>query len=118
VTSGRSLPSRAQRVTIYLSQTQRHGHVAVYVEIVARARAAGMAGATVIQGAEGFGRAGTLHRRHAMSRSEEPPVVVTVIDTPERIDAFLSGITELTSKATLVRRDLDVLRPHTSSRRW
>ena len=117
MTSGRSLPSRAQRVTIYLSQAQRQGRAADYIEIVARAREAGMAGATVIQGAEGFGRGSTLHGRHAMWRSEELPVVVTVIDTADRIDAFLSAIAALTSKATLVRRDVEVVLPPSSSRR-
>lgn len=109
LTVKRTLPLRAQRVSIYLSQTQHHGHASDYVEIVNRARKLGMAGATVVQGIQGFGTSSSLHRRHARSVAAEVPVVVTLIDTQERVEAFLAEIRDVTVKGTVTRRDVQVI---------
>lgn len=113
----RSLPHHSQRVMIYLSQTEHHGRAADYVEIVARARKAGMAGATVVQGMEGFGYTSTVHRRRAVSLAGKLPVIVTMIDAPERIDAFLADIAELVSTATIVRQGVEVVLPRSGTKR-
>jgi uncharacterized protein len=105
----------AERLSIYLSQTEHHGHAADYVEIVSRARRAGMAGATVLQGTEGFGSSSTVHRQHAMAVSEERPVVVVVIDITARIDAFLSGVADVATQALIVRKRVEVLRGNIGS---
>jgi PII-like signaling protein len=49
------LEGRQQRLTIYLGESDRHGHTPLATEIVQRAHAAGLAGASVFRGVEGFG---------------------------------------------------------------
>lgn len=100
---------RADRLTIYLSQTARTGPVPDYVAIVDRARQAGLAGATVIQGVAGFGVSTRVHRRHAFSVGEDVPVAVTVIDRPERIDAFLAAVEPLLGDGRVVRQPTRVV---------
>jgi PII-like signaling protein len=104
-----TLPRRAERLSIYLSQTSHHGRSADYVEIVARARQAGMAGAIVLQGTEGFGSSATLHHRHSMAVAEEVPIKVVIVERPERIDAFLEQISDLVVEAMIVRQPVEVL---------
>jgi uncharacterized protein len=104
-----ALPRSAERLTIYLTQTQHQRHVPVYVKIIERAREVGMAGATVLQGIEGFGGSSTLHRRRAIALSEDVPVVVTIVDTTDRIEAFLTEITTLAPQALVLRSAVEVV---------
>jgi uncharacterized protein len=110
-----TLPRSAERLTIYLSQTEHHRGAPDYVKIVEVARKVGMAGATVVQGVAGFGASSTVHRRHAMSLADEVPVVVMVVDTPDRIDGFLRDITSLVPNAIAIRQSVEVAIHRSSS---
>jgi uncharacterized protein len=52
-----SLTGPAQRITIFIGESDRYHHRPLYTEIVHRARQRGMAGASVFRGIEGFGAA-------------------------------------------------------------
>lgn len=104
-----TLPRQAERLTIYLEQTEHHGGVPEFVEIVERARAAGLAGATVAQGMEGFGGSAQLHRRRAFSVRADVPVVVTIVDTTERVDRFLAEVEHLMARGLIVRQPVEVV---------
>lgn len=103
-----TLPRNAERLTIYLEQTEHRGRVPEFVEIVERARSMGLAGATVTQGSEGFGEAPGLHRRHPFSMIADVPVVVTIIDTPEQIGRFLLEVQKLVPRGLAVRQPVEV----------
>lgn len=100
---------KAERLTIYLSQTEHKGPVPDYVAIVDRARRAGLAGATVIQGVAGFGISSRVHRRHTFEISEDVPVAVTIIDSPERIEAFLATLEPLLGDDRVVRQPTEIV---------
>ncbi len=74
-----ALPERCERLSVLLVETDRHGKLPRYVELVERARRAGLAGDTVTAGISGFGNSGHVHRRHAVSLSEDVPVEVTIV---------------------------------------
>jgi PII-like signaling protein len=61
----------------------------LYEAIVLRAREAGLAGATVVRGLEGFGASSRLHTTRLLELSSDLPIVIEIVDTMERIDAFL-----------------------------
>lgn len=102
--------AQAVRVTIHLGESDRHGHTPLYSEIVQRARAAGLAGATVLHGMEGFGASSVIHTDRLLSLSEDLPVVVVIVDTPEHIDAFLPALDDLIEGGLVVRETVDVLK--------
>jgi PII-like signaling protein len=79
-------------------------------EIVTRARAAGLAGATVLRGDEGYGTSSRIHTTRLLSLAEDLPVVVIIIDTQERVRAFLSELDELITEGTVVLDAVEVLR--------
>ena len=85
----RPLSRRARRLTVYLGESDTWHHKPLYSELVHRAHAAGLAGASVLRGIEGFGSSSRIHTSRLLSLSEDLPVVVVVIDEPDRIDAFL-----------------------------
>jgi len=104
-----TLPHNAERLTIYLEQTEHHGGTPEFVEIIERARRMGMAGATLIAGAEGFGGAATVHRRHLLSVKADVPVVITIVDTAENVDRFLPEVERLMPRGLILRQPVEVV---------
>ncbi len=103
------LEGRAQRLSIFIGETDQFHHRPLYAEIVARAHRLGMAGATVIRGLEGFGASHHVHTTRILSLSEDLPLVVLIVDTPESIARFLPHLDEMISEGLVVIDDVDVV---------
>ncbi|HWS44991.1 MAG TPA: DUF190 domain-containing protein [Acidimicrobiia bacterium] len=103
------LEGEARRLTIFIGESDRHGHTPLATEIVHRAQQAGLAGATVLRGIEGFGASNHLHTTRILSLSNDLPVVVVVIDEAARIDAFLPQLDELVTEGLVVVDDVHVV---------
>jgi PII-like signaling protein len=106
----RTLHGPAQRLTVVVGESDVVGHRPVYSEIVHRAHAAGLAGAAVFRGIEGFGASRQIHTNRLLSLSEDMPVSVVVVDTPERIEAFLPEVEELVTEGLVIVDDVRVVR--------
>jgi PII-like signaling protein len=104
-----STSEQARRLTIYVGETDQWHHRPLFVEIVHRAHTAGLAGATAIRGFEGYGGTNELHTVGLLSLTESLPVAVTIIDTPERIDAFLPVLDEVMTGGMATLEDVQVL---------
>lgn len=81
----------------------------MYTEIVHRAHRAGMAGASVWRGMEGFGSSSRIHTARLLSLSEELPVAVIIVDTQEKIDAFIPEVTELVDEGLMTVEDVEIV---------
>ena len=103
----RRLSRTARRLTVYLGESDTWHHKPLYSELVHRAHAAGLAGASVLRGIEGFGSSSRIHTSRLLSLSEDLPVVVVVVDEPERIDAFLPQVEELVTEGLVLRAQRD-----------
>jgi PII-like signaling protein len=102
-------PLRAERLTVHLGHTDRHGRTPLYSEIVARARRFGMAGATVVDGTVGFGAASRVHVEHVLRLSEDLPVAIVLVDLPDRIEGFLPTVRELLGDGLVVRDRVEIV---------
>ncbi|HEV2993817.1 MAG TPA: DUF190 domain-containing protein [Acidimicrobiia bacterium] len=100
----------AERLTIFVGESDQHHHKPLYSEIVHRAHAAGLAGATVLRGIEGYGASDHVHTTRILSLSEDLPVVIVIVDSPEHIDAFLPELDELITEGLVVREHVDVVK--------
>ena len=109
------LSGPAQRLTVILGENDAWHHKPVYTEIVHRAHRAGLAGASVFRGIEGYGSSGRIHTSRILSLSEDLPVAVVIIDTAENIGAFLPQLDELVTDGAIVLDDVHVHR-HPGSR--
>lgn len=103
-----TLEGVARRLTIYLGESDTWQHKPTYTEIVHRAHAAGLAGASVLRGMEGFGSSSLIHTIRLLSLSEDLPVVVVLVDTPDKIDDFLTTIDELVTEGLVTTDDVTV----------
>lgn len=104
------LEGRVRRLTIYLGEDDTWNHKPLYTEIVHRAHRAGLAGASVVRGIEGFGASSSrIHTSRLLSLSEDLPVAVIIVDTAERIDGFLPQVEEVLGEGLAVLDDVDVV---------
>jgi PII-like signaling protein len=97
------------RLTIFIGETDQYHHRPLYAEIVERAHSAGLAGATVLRGIEGYGASSHVHTTRILRLSEDLPIVIVIVDERERIDAFLPELDELISEGLVVRDQIEVI---------
>jgi PII-like signaling protein len=100
----------AKRLTIFIGESDHYRHHSLGSEIVDRARAAGLAGCSVFRGTEGFGATGHLHTARLLSLSEDLPIAIVVVDSPDRIEEFLPQLDELVTGGLVILDDVDVIR--------
>ena len=101
---------RARRLTVLVSEGHQWHHRPVFTEIVHRAHAAGLAGASVVRGCEGFGASSLIHTSRLVSLSVDLPVIVILVDEPEKVRAFLPQLEELVQEGLVVVDEVEVVR--------
>jgi PII-like signaling protein len=83
------LPEEAVLLRIFLGEDDHYRLLPLYEAIVLKAREKHLAGATVLRGPLGFGKSSHLHTAKALRLSSDLPIVIEIVDTPEKISAFL-----------------------------
>jgi PII-like signaling protein len=83
------LPSEGELLRIFVGESDKHHGRPLYEVLVEEARRQGLAGATVLRGTLGFGANSRIHTAKILRLSEDLPMVVEIVDTPERIAEFL-----------------------------
>ncbi|WP_327406072.1 DUF190 domain-containing protein [Streptomyces sp. NBC_01288] len=104
------LTGSALRVTIFIGENDTWHHKPLYTEIVHRAHAAGLAGASVFRGIEGFGASSLIHTTRLLSLSEDLPVAIVIVDTEERVREFLPRLDELVGEGLVILDECEVIR--------
>ena len=77
---------------IFVGESDRYAEKPLYEALVELFRAEGIAGATVIKGAMGYGGKSELHTDRYLRLSSDLPVVIEVVDSEERINPILPKI--------------------------
>ena len=89
-----TLPDEGKLLRIFIGESDRHENMPLFEWIVRKAREQGIAGATVVRGLEGYGARSLLHTSKILRLSSDLPVIIEIVDTAERIEAFLPQIDE------------------------
>lgn len=97
----------ARRLTIWLGVRDRYRHASLEVELMKRARKAKLMGATVFEGQLGFGTEGQVHREHVFS--DDRPLSMVVVDTPDGIERFLNELPELARGIVATVEDVEIV---------
>ncbi len=99
-----------KRLTIFVGEADRFGHHNLATEIVHRAQQAGLAGASVFRGVEGFGASNHLHTSRILSLSEDLPIAVVIVDTDDHINEFLPALDDLITEGLVIIDDVLVVK--------
>ena len=94
---------------IFVGEDKRHESRPLYEAIALKAREMHLLGATVLHGRLGFGRSTRLHTTRALM-SQDLPLVIEIVDKPERIDAFMPILAGMPGIALITRERVDMVR--------
>ena len=89
------LPHEAMLLRVFIGESDRWRHQPLYEAIVLKARELHLAGATVLRGPMGFGKSSRLHSAKILRLSMDLPLVIEIVDTEEKIQAFLPLLDEM-----------------------
>ncbi|MBN2455253.1 MAG: DUF190 domain-containing protein [Sedimentisphaerales bacterium] len=103
------LPSEAELLRIFIGEADRYEGKPLYEAIVYLARQKGMAGATVIRGLMGFGADSRMHTAKILRLSEDLPIVIEIVDKPEKIQEILPEIDKMIQEGMVTVEKINVI---------
>jgi PII-like signaling protein len=105
-----------KRLMIFIDETDRWHGANLSDAIVERVRKEGSAGATVLRGMVGFGVHGQVHTTSIVDLSVNLPVVMIVIDEPEKIDRLLPILQEMVKEGLITIDEVQAIRRNQSEK--
>ncbi len=104
------IEGKAIRLRIYVGEDDHPDGTPLYNAIVLKLREAGIAGATVVRGIEGFGASSRVHTASILRLSQDLPIIVEAIDKPDRIAAILPAIEAMVSGGLITTEEIEVVK--------
>jgi len=99
----------AMLLRIFFGEDDKFGGLPLYEAIVLKAREMHIAGATMLRGHVGFGHSSRIHTTKILRLSQDLPIVVEIVDSQEKIDAFLRVLDEMMSSGLVTLEKVQVL---------
>jgi hypothetical protein len=100
----------ATLLRIFIGESDEFDGRPLYEAIVLKARETGLAGATVLRGPMGFGRSSRLHTTKVLRLSQDLPLVIEIVDTPDKIEAFAAALNGMMGSGLVTTEKVRVLR--------
>lgn len=104
-----TIPEEGYLLRIFVGESDKVGHHPLYEVIVLKAREAGLAGATVLRGVMGFGKNSILHTAKILRLSEDLPMVIEIVDSLEKVEAFLPELDAMITDGLVTLEKVKVL---------
>jgi len=103
------LEGKGKLLRLFIGESDTWHGKPLYQAIVERVRQEGLAGATVVRGIEGFGADSRLHTSRILRLSEDLPVVIEIVDTPEQIDRVVPILDEMVGEGMLTLERVQIV---------
>ena len=103
------IPRDAVLLRIFIGESERSGGKPLYEAIVLKARELQLGGATVLRGPMGFGKSSHLHSAKILRLSEDLPMVVEIVDSQSKIDAFMPVLDGMMGSGLITVEKVQVL---------
>lgn len=95
---------------IYISEDSKYKGHNLYHALVLKFKELGMAGVTVTRGIEGYGQERRLHTSRVLDLSLSLPIIVEVVDIPERIEKAIPAVEEMVNEGLVMVTDVNVIK--------
>jgi PII-like signaling protein len=96
-------------VRIFVGESDTWQGKPLYQAVVQRVHEAGLAGATVVRGIEGFGATSRMHTTRILRLSTDLPVLIEIVDTEERIDQILPVLDEMVGEGLVTLEKVHII---------
>ena len=103
------LPAEGKLLRIFIGEQDRWGSQPLYEAIVHLAKKEGLAGATAIKGFLGFGCKSRMHTAKILRLSEDLPIIIEIVDSEEKINAFLPHLDEMVKEGLITLEKAQVI---------
>lgn len=103
------VPERAVALRIFIGEDDRDDGRPLYEAIVLKAREMHLAGATVLRGPLGYGHSSRLHTTKVLRLSEDLPLVIEIVDSEDKVEAFLPELDRLMTSGLITMENVRVL---------
>jgi PII-like signaling protein len=100
----------ALRLTILVGESDTWRHRNLAHEIVQRAKKAGLSGASVFHGFEGFGANRIIHTTRFLSLTDNLPIAIVIVDTREKVQSFLPELDDIVEEGSVVVEECELIR--------
>ncbi|MGC2528324.1 MAG: DUF190 domain-containing protein [Candidatus Acidiferrum sp.] len=104
------LKGRAKLLRIHFGEDDKWKGQPLYKAIVEKCREMDIAGATVYRGVEGYGASTLIRRSHLLSISRDAPMMVSVVDSEEKIRQLIPVLDEMVSEGLIAVSDVEVIK--------
>ncbi len=98
----------AKLVRIYLGESDKCGDGPLYEAIVKKLRMLDFSGATVYRGILGYGAKGHTHKAGRFGLSHDMPIMISVIESRDRVDDLVAVVTGMMQDGVIVTSDVDL----------
>jgi len=103
------LSSEGQVLRIFIGEADKYKGKTLYEAIVMLAREKGLAGTTVVRGIMGFGADSRLHTAKILRLSEDLPIVIEIVDKPEKIQEILPEIDTMIQEGMVTLEKVNII---------
>jgi PII-like signaling protein len=101
---------QARMLRIHFTEADKWQGEPLYKAIVAKCMELGLAGAIVYRGIEGFGASARIYHSRSLSISKNAPIVVSVIDTEEKIQTLIPHLDQMIAGGLVASSTVEVIR--------
>jgi PII-like signaling protein len=104
------LEGKAKMLRIHFGEDDKWNGKPLYRAIVEKCRELDIAGATVFRGIEGYGASTLIHRAHLLSFSSDAPLMVSVIDSEEKIKELIPHLDDMVKEGLIAVSEVEVIK--------
>jgi uncharacterized protein len=103
------LEGKAKMLRIHFGEDDKWHDRPLYEAIVMKCRELDIAGATVFRGIQGYGASSLIHKQHLFRLSSDRPIMVSVVDTEDKIRTLLPALDEMVDEGLIAMSEVEVI---------
>lgn len=104
------MQGKAKLMRIYIGESDRWRNKPLYEALVEAMRANDLAGVTVYKGILGYGAHGRIHKEKPLRLSSDASIMLSAVDTEEKIQAFLPVVEQMVEEGLVVLSEVDIVK--------